>query len=167
MAGIQDFDDLDKRIIEMLCTSSQGSFRQIAKKLNVHPTTLIQRVKSLESKGVINGYRASVDYMRLGFEFMAMVHIYVEGEMIQVENDIMKIGQVVSVFDVTGDFDCIAWVACRDREEFSNVVKEILSIEGVRKTNTSVILNVVKDPFHFVPKLLDPTPPESGPTVTK
>ncbi|MFA7342295.1 MAG: Lrp/AsnC family transcriptional regulator [Candidatus Methanomethylophilaceae archaeon] len=111
MAVAQDFDELDKRIIEMLCTSSQGSFRQIAKKLGVHPTTLIQRVKALESKGVINGYRANVDYMRLGYEFMAMVHIYVEGDMIQVESDIMDIDQVVSVFDVTGDFDCIAWVA--------------------------------------------------------
>lgn len=164
---MQDFDELDKRIIEMLCTSSQGSYRQIAKNLGVHPTTLIQRVKSLETKGVINGYRANVNYMRLGFEFMAMVHIYVDGYLIEVEKDIMDIDQVVSVFDVTGDFDCIAWVACRDREEFSNVVKEILSIEGVRKTNTSVILNVVKDPFHFIPKLLDPTPSESGPSATK
>ena len=160
MAVAQDFDELDKRIIEMLCTSSQGSFRQIAKKLGVHPTTLIQRVKALESKGVINGYRANVDYMRLGYEFMAMVHIYVEGDMIQVESDIMDIDQVVSVFDVTGDFDCIAWVACRDREEFSNVVESILSIPGVRKTNTSVILNVVKDPFHFIPKLVEPGPQE-------
>ena len=164
---MQDFDELDKRIIEMLCTSSQGSYRQIAKNLGVHPTTLIQRVKSLETKGVINGYRANVNYMRLGFEFMAMVHIYVDGDLIEVEKDIMDIDQVVSVFDVTGDFDCIAWVACRDREEFSNVVKEILSIEGVRKTNTSVILNVVKDPFHFIPKLLDPAPSESGPSATK
>ncbi|MGE4275435.1 MAG: Lrp/AsnC family transcriptional regulator, partial [Candidatus Methanomethylophilaceae archaeon] len=123
MAGIQELDELDKRIIEMLCTSSQGSFRQIAKKLGVHPTTLIQRVKALESKGIINGYRANVDYMRLGYEFMAMVHIYVDGDMIQVEGDIMDIDQVVSVFDVTGDFDGLAGVACRDREEFSHGVK--------------------------------------------
>jgi hypothetical protein len=39
-------------------------------------------------------------------------------------------------------------------------VKSILAIEGVRKTNTSVILNVVKDPFHFIPKLIDPAPQE-------
>jgi len=40
------------------------------------------------------------------------------------------------------------------------VVKSILSIPGVRKTNTSVILNVVKDPFHFIPKLMEPGPQE-------
>ena len=78
MADVQEFDEMDRRIIELLCKSSQGSYRQIAKQLGVHPTTLIQRVKTLESKGVINGYRANIDYMRLGFEFMGIVQIYVE-----------------------------------------------------------------------------------------
>ena len=76
--SLSDFDELDKRIIELLCRSSQGSYRQLAKQLDVHPTTLIQRVKNLESKGVINGYRASIDYMKLGFEYMGMVSVIAE-----------------------------------------------------------------------------------------
>ena len=131
--SLSDYDELDKRIIELMCRSSQGSYRQLAKQLDVHPTTLIQRVKNLESKGVIQGYRASIDYMKLGFEFMA---------------------QVISVFDVTGDSDCVAWVACQDREEFSEVVKEINGIEDVKKTNTAVILNIQKDPFSYIPPIL-------------
>ena len=70
MADLNDFDELDKRIIEQLSTSSEGSFRQIAKILGVHPTTLIQRVKNLKNKGVITGYRAKIDYMKLGFGYM-------------------------------------------------------------------------------------------------
>lgn len=153
MAG-ENLDDLDKRIVEELCVSSQGSFRQIAKRLGVHPTTLIQRVKNLESKGIINGYRAVIDYLKLGYEFMAMVHIYVEGDILEIQKKVTDIEQVISVFDVTGEYDSIAWVACGDREEFSDVVKAILSIKGVKKTNTSVILNIVKDPMLFVPHVL-------------
>ena len=153
--AIQEFDELDRRIIELLCRSSQGSYRQIAKQLGVHPTTLIQRVKALESKGVINGYRANIDYMRLGYEFMGIVQIYVEGNILGVQEAVKELDQVVSVFDVTGDCDSIAWVACRDRDEFSHVVKTILSIKGVKKTNTSVVLNMVKDPFNFIPNVLE------------
>ncbi|MBO4348743.1 MAG: Lrp/AsnC family transcriptional regulator, partial [Candidatus Methanomethylophilaceae archaeon] len=73
--GLEGYDELDKRIIELLSTSSQGSYRQIAKTLDVHPSTLIQRVKNLESRGVIRGYRANIDYMKLGFEFMGVVNV--------------------------------------------------------------------------------------------
>ena len=155
MTENQEFDELDKRIIELMCRSSQGSFRQIAKQLGVHPTTLIQRVKALESKGVINGYRASVDYMKMGYEFMGIVQIYVEGNILGVQESIKELDQVISVMDVTGDCDSIAWIACRSREEFSNVVKNILLIKGVKKTNTSMILNMIKDPFNFIPNMLD------------
>jgi DNA-binding Lrp family transcriptional regulator len=139
-------DELDKRIVLEICKSSQGSYRQIAKRLGIHPTTLIQRVKHMEENGVIKGYRANVDYMKLGYEFMAIVHIYVEGDLMEVEKNVMQLSNVVSVFDVTGECDAIAWVACRSREEFSSVVKGMLTIPGVKKTNTYVILNMVKDP---------------------
>jgi DNA-binding Lrp family transcriptional regulator len=149
-------DDLDKKIVQAICQSSQGSYRQIAKRLGIHPTTLIQRVKHLEEEGVIKGYRAQVDYLKLGYEFMAIVHIYVEGDLMDVEKKIMGLSNVVAVFDVTGECDSIAWVACRSREEFSSVVKGMLTIPGVKKTNTYVILNMIKDPFNFLPNFEDP-----------
>ena len=151
--SLEDYDELDKRIIELLCRSSQGSYRQIAKQLNVHPTTLIQRVKNLESKGVIQGYRASVDYMKLGFEYMGMVSVYADN-VVSVQDAIAKIPQVISIFDVTGESDCMAWIACIDRDEFSAAVKAINAIDGVKKTNTSVILGIKKDPFSYIPPIL-------------
>ncbi len=145
-------DELDKRIIRELCQSSQGSYRQIAKRLGIHPTTLIQRVKNLEELGIIHGYRAHVDYLKLGYEFMAIVHIYVEGDLADVEQKIKALKDVVAVFDVTGECDSIAWVACKNREEFSAIIKSMLLIKGVKKTNTYVVLNMIKDPFIFTPE---------------
>ncbi len=154
MADTGEFDELDRRIIDMLCASSEGSYRQIAKELGIHPTTLIQRVKSLENRGVVNGYRAKVDYMKMGFDFMGIIQIYVDKDTLGVQERITAIPQVIAVFDVTGECDSIAWIACRNREEFSEIVKSILMIEGVKKTNTSVILNMMKDPMDFVPPIV-------------
>ena len=152
MGNINDFDELDRRIIELLCTSSQGSFRQIAKQLSVHPTTLIQRVKTLEAKGVIRGYRARINYLNLGFEYMGIIHIYAEN-VLDVQSEIKDIPQVMAVYDVTGESDCIVMISCLDREEFSRTVKKINSVKGVKKTDTSVILNVIKDDSDFIPVL--------------
>ncbi len=146
-------DDLDKKIIIELCISSQGSYRQIAKRLGIHPTTLIQRIKNLEDQGIIKGYRAQVDYQKLGYEFMALVHIYAEGDILDIQGKIKAMNNVVAVFDVTGECDSIAWVACKNRDEFSDVIKKMLVIHGVKKTNTYVILNTIKDPYQFIPEL--------------
>ena len=154
MAEISDFDELDRRIIELMSASSEGSYRQIAKQLGVHPTTLIQRVRNLQARGVIKGSRAKIDYMKLGFGYMGIVQIYIEGNMLDVQEGIKALPQVTAVFDVTGDCDSIAWIACKDWEEFSDTVKSIMNIAGVKKTNTSVVLNMVKDPMDFVPEIL-------------
>lgn len=154
MGRVEEFDELDRRIIRLLSVSSEGSFRHHAKELGVHPTTLIQRVRNLESKGVIDGYRAKVDYMRIGFEHMGMVQIYIDHGMDSVFEALRGMTQVVAVFEVTGECDAIAWVACKDREEFSSVVKSILGLDGVKRTNTSVVLDIAKDPFTFVPDVL-------------
>lgn len=146
-------DELDKRIIHEMSISSQGSYRQIAKRLGIHPTTLIQRIKNLEEKGIIRGYRANLDYLKLGYEFMAVVHVYVDGDLLEVQRNIKNMDNVVAVFDVTGECDSIVWVACRNREEFSGIIKRMLTIEGVAKTNTYVILNIIKDPFEFIPDM--------------
>ena len=156
MGALKEFDELDRRIIEMLCKSSQGSYRQLAKQLGVHPTTLIQRVKNLESKGLVKGYRAKIDYIAMGYDYTGLVHIYSDS-IVEVEKQLVEIPEVVAVYDVTGEADIEVLVTCLNREDFSAVVKRINSIEGVAKTNTSVVLNVVKSENEFVPELFGPS----------
>lgn len=152
MGDLKEFDELDKRIIEMMCSSSQGSYRQLAKQLGVHPTTLIQRVKNLEKMGVIKGYRAKIDYVAMGYDYTGLVHIYSD-DVLNVEAELVKIPEVAAVYDVTGEADIVVLVTCLSRESFSAVVKRINGIDGVNKTNTSVVLNIVKSESEFIPEL--------------
>lgn len=154
MGDLKEFDELDKRIIEMMCNSSQGSYRQLAKQLGVHPTTLIQRVKNLENMGVIKGYRAKIDYVAMGYDYTGLVHIYSE-DVISVEKELVNIPEVVAIYDVTGDADVVVLLTCLNRDEFSAAVKKINSIKGVTKTNTSVVLNIVKSENEFIPSLMN------------
>ncbi len=129
MGDLREFDELDKRIIEMMCNSSQGSYRQLAKQLGVHPTTLIQRVKHLEKMGVVKGYRAKIDYVAMGYDYTGLVHIYSD-DIVGVENELLNIPEVVAVYDVTGEADIVVLVTCLNRDEFSVVVKRINTIKG-------------------------------------
>ena len=154
MGDLKDFDELDKRIIERMCNSSQGSYRQLAKQMGVHPTTLIQRVKTLEAKGVIKGYRAKVDYVAMGYDYNGLVQVYTDN-IESVEKELVNIPEVAAVYDVTGEADVVVYLCCLDRDEFSAAVKRINNLPGVVKTNTSVILNIVKPESDFIPKMVD------------
>ena len=92
--------------------------------------------------------------MNLGYEYMGIVQINAD-DVVKIQKKLIEIPQVTSIYDVTGDSDCIVIISCLDREDFSKTVKNINSLEGVNKTNTSVVLNIIKDPSEFVPRLFD------------
>jgi DNA-binding Lrp family transcriptional regulator len=138
-------DEVDKRLLQELVMNSKRSYRALARDVRMSPTAVIDRIRSMESLGYITGYGCRVDYQKLGFEFMAIVEISVSGkDIIAVERKITTLPHVAAVWDTTGEYDAIAIVMCKTRSDLSAVVKKILSIKGVEKTNTNIVLNVVK-----------------------
>jgi DNA-binding Lrp family transcriptional regulator len=65
-------------------------------------------------------------------------------DLIGVEGRIAKLPRVAAVWDTTGDYDAIAILMCKTRGELSATVKKILAMKDVEKTNTNIVLNVVK-----------------------
>ncbi|VVC04961.1 putative HTH-type transcriptional regulator [Candidatus Burarchaeum australiense] len=141
-------DETDREILGELRKNCRRSFRELSKVLDLSPATLIERVRRLEREGYITGYSANLDFLKLGHEFMGVVKITIShGALLDVQKKISRLPGVAAVYDVTGDYDSIAIVLCRSRAELSKLAKGILSIPHVEKTNTSMVLNVVKD-FH-------------------
>lgn len=145
-AGTFALDELDEKILDELRHNSRESFRRLAARLRVSPATIIQRVKKLESAGVVRGYGVNIDYSRLGYDYMGVTEITIrKGALLEVQRQIALMPGVVSVFDVTGQSDSLVVSRCKSRGEFSALLKKILSIDNVERTNTHVVLNVVKE----------------------
>jgi len=143
-------DDVDREILGELRKNCRRSFRELGRVLDLSPATLIERVRRLEGAGYIAGYSANLNFLKLGYEFMAVVRITISGgALLDVQGRISKLRGVAAVYDVTGDYDSIAIVLCKSRSELSRLAKSILSIPHVEKSNTSMVLNVVKDFYEF------------------
>ncbi len=143
-------DKIDGEIISALCQNCRLSSRQLARKLDIHPTTLITRMKRLEKSGVIKGYGAKLDLPALGYEFMGIVQVKIaEGKLIDTQEKISRLKGVVAVYDITGEYDSVAIVAAKSREKFSDLIKSFSNISNVEHTNTQVILNIVKASHDF------------------
>jgi len=141
-------DELDKTLIWELEADSRRSLREIARKLGSATSTVAQRVKRLEKEKIVRRYSADVDWEKLGFDLTALIQIRIRGQPLpKVEGVIAKMPQVVSVWDVTGEFDAVAYVRVKNRRELSQAVKKILGIDGVEHTDTQLILNAVKENY--------------------
>jgi DNA-binding Lrp family transcriptional regulator len=144
-------DAVDEKILEELSRDARQSFRQLAIKVGSSPATVIQRVKRMEGEGLIVGYSPVIDYEKLGKDFEAFIEVTItKGALLEVQKKIAALPGVVSVYDVTGGSDSFVMARCKSRTEFSNLVKRILAIPEVERTNTHVILNVIKEYYRLV-----------------
>ena len=143
-------DKTDEEILSALRHNCRGSYREIARRLKIHPTTLITRIARLEKSGVILGYGTNLDLSKLGYDFMGVVQVKIAmGKLIETQEKISRMRGVVAVYDVTGEYDSVAVIAARSREQFSLLIKSFLNLAHVEHTNTQVILKVVKPTWQF------------------
>ncbi|NVM16514.1 MAG: Lrp/AsnC family transcriptional regulator [Candidatus Lokiarchaeota archaeon] len=148
-------EDVDLNILGILSENSRENYNQIAQILKKSPVTIKKHVEELEKNGVIKGYGINIDFEKLGYDIIATIEITVsKGKMIEVETDIAENPNVFGVYDITGDYDALIFARFKTRKELSEMIKKLHASSNVVRTNTHLILNVIKEGSSFV-KLLE------------
>ena len=146
-----DLDKTDVKILKKILENARSSNRQIAKKVNVSVGTVIAKIKKMENEGIIKGYAVTLDYEKLGYELTAITEIIVsKGKLLDVEKEVAKITNVCAVYDVTGVTDAVAIAKFKSRKTLSEFTKTVLSIPFVERTNTHVVLTIVKEDYKLL-----------------
>lgn len=144
-------DELDKRILGDLLRDCRRSFRQHAEQLEVSTGTVLKRVKDMESNGIIKAYSAILDHRKLGYYITAVTEVTVsKGRLIEMEKTIAKIPNVCAVYDTTGLPDAITVGKFKNIDELSNFAKYLMSLPYIERTNTHVVLNIIKEDFRLL-----------------
>ena len=143
---MEKIDDLDLKIIKELQKDGRASFRDIAEKIKVSEGTVYNRVNKLEESKIIKRFIPEIDYEKLGYELTVLIGLTTEGGKIsEIERKITESPNVNAVYDVTGDYDTMVVAQFKNREELNEFVKNTLSLEGVKRTNTMLVLNTMKE----------------------
>jgi DNA-binding Lrp family transcriptional regulator len=105
----------------------------------------------MTQEGIIRRYSLILDYEKLGYELTVITEIIVsKGKLLDVEKEIAKIPNVSAMYDVTGASDAIAIAKFKNRKTLSEFTKKILSLPHVERTNTHVVLGVVKEDYQLL-----------------
>ncbi len=139
-------DELDRKIILELNKDSRLSFREISKNLNIAVGTISHRIKKMEEEGVIKGYVPVVDPSKAGYDFIAVISVTIKrGKLQDVASLLDRFDNIVSIYNVTGNYDALIIARFKNRVQLNSFVKELQTFDNVDKTNTSLVLNTIKE----------------------
>ncbi len=141
---------MDKQLINTLLGDGRASLRSLGEELDVSVTTVSNHINDLEAGGVIEGYTPIVDYDELDYDVTAIIHLKVEGSALaEIVDRLRDQEQMMSVYETTGDYDIIAVGKFEDTSGMNAQIKELLDDVDIRESNTSVVLNSVKENQQF------------------
>ena len=142
---------LDIEILKKLSIDCRISLRQLAKELgNKSPVTIKNHIEGLDERGIIKNYGAQIDFEKIGYEIIALIELTIsKGKMLEVEEDIAKNPNIFAVYDITGEYDALILARFKNRGDLSKMIKEIHTSPYVERTNTHIVLNVIKENNSF------------------
>jgi len=124
-------DETDRKIVMCLQENARMTFSDIAKQIGKPTSTVFERVKKLENDGVIKGYRAVLDPLKVERGFTAFVFGQAKlGQDINLDRvgmELAKIPEVQEVHFVTGPYDYLVKMRVKDQKEYYRVVQKIAS----------------------------------------
>ena len=143
-------DRTDYRIIREIQTNGRISMVELSKRVNLTKTPCAERVKRLESTGVIHGYFAKLDPVVVEAGHIVMVQVQLSGttaaDLGNFNAAVQRIPEIQSCLMVAGGFDYLLKVRTRDIVAYRELLGTSISrLPSVLQTHTYVVMEVVKD----------------------
>lgn len=135
-------DNKDHKIIEVLRDDSRISIRDLAKKINLRPSTVHQRIKILKQKNIIEKYTLKLNNKAIGENFIVFILANTKKDLDQTT---LSNTHIKEVFGITGEYDLIMKLKFKDVEEFNDFIIKFRKETSIRETLTMVVTADIKE----------------------
>jgi Lrp/AsnC family leucine-responsive transcriptional regulator len=135
--------DIDARILAVLQRDGRKPYADVGAEVGISGPSAYDRIKKLESRGVIRGYAAQVDPVALGFGILAFTWITQAPGTTATDltGDFARIPEIEECHHVAGDADYLLKIRARDTRDLERVVHEIQATRHVFTTETDVVFS--------------------------
>jgi Lrp/AsnC family leucine-responsive transcriptional regulator len=141
-------DNIDLRILRLMQENARISNVDMAKQLEMAPSAVLERVKKLEQKQVIQHYTTSVNPAAVGQKLLAFVFIRTS-EMFgagATGKELAKIEEVQEVHSIAGEDCWLVKVRAADSAELMSLMRnKFAKIPTIQSTKTTIVLETIKE----------------------
>lgn len=141
-------DATDRTILAILQKDARTSNAEIARQLDMAPSATFERIRKLESRGIIQGYESRLAPKALGLGLLCFIFVRSEETAGAVETGkrLTEIPEVQEVHHVAGEDCYLVKVRCADTEDLARVLRERFgNVPMLRSTRTTIVLNTLKE----------------------
>ncbi|KQM37349.1 MULTISPECIES: Lrp/AsnC family transcriptional regulator [Microbacterium] len=137
-------DAVDLDLLRALSADPRATVVALAEKLGLSRNTVQARMSRLERGGVFLSYERTLSAEALGFPIEAFLQVTVrQAELPAIRAELAKVPEVLQAHGLSGQVDLLVRVACRDTQHLFDTDARILAIEGVERTETSLVMGEV------------------------
>ena len=138
-------DRIDRRIVEILRDEGRISWKELADRVHLAPSSVADRVRRLEAAGIIGGYTARIDPRALGRDVRAVVDVALPPgiDPADFEARLAQRDEVALAMYVTGPADYTIIVDCAGAEGLDAFIRWLKADAGVARTESKFVLRPV------------------------
>lgn len=143
-----NLDDTDIKILTYLQPDSTLSNAELAKKLGMAPSAVLERVKKLEQKGVIEGYPTRISPAALDLKLLAFIFIRSSEPpgSLSVAGQLAALPEVLELHHIAGEDCYLVKIRASDPQALARLMREKFStIPGLLSTKTTIVLETMKE----------------------
>ncbi|NOZ33370.1 MAG: Lrp/AsnC family transcriptional regulator [Alphaproteobacteria bacterium] len=146
---MKSIDDIDCRVLRALQDDSRCSMAELGAAAGLSASACHRRVKILEERGIIEGYRAVLGASALGFEMMFFIEVSLssqsEPSLDAFEAAVRDVPEVLECHLMAGQADYLLRIVCRDHEDFERLHRRLLArLPGVARVQSNMSIRTVK-----------------------
>ena len=133
-------DEKDSKILELLKKNAEVSNAEIGEKIGLTEGAVRKRIANLKQDGIIKKY--TIEINEEAEAVGALVFVHGESGIVteKIVGEIKKIGEVKTIFELTGDNDICAILSTNSMEKLNDAIDKIRNISGVADTKTQIVL---------------------------
>lgn len=140
-------DELDRVILNILQENGRISNAEIARQVGKAPSAVLERVRKLERRGLIQGFEAVVNQKMLGRKLTAFTMVFTDepAGSFETGRELAKIPEVLEVHYTAGQAPYLVKVRVESTEDLQRTLAKFGAIQSVRDTNSTIVLTTVKE----------------------
>ena len=143
-------DSKDKEILKEYAKDSRQSYREIARKIGISPSTVAARVAKMEENEIIKKYTIQVDSEKLGYDLTVLMFIDTQAFRFLRDNLPHEDYLINAMYVMTGEDDLIIIAKFKNRQELATFTQKMLESPSVKGTKTQLVLMTKIEDFNKI-----------------
>jgi DNA-binding Lrp family transcriptional regulator len=142
-------DSIDIMILRELQTDGRMTNVELSRRVGISPPPCLRRLRALEERGFIQGYRARLSGRLLGYDLVCFAMVQLErqsdAELRKFQDYVANQAAIRECWTISGEIDFMLRCVTQDLASFQALLRNLTSLPNVKSVRSAVTTELIKD----------------------